>query len=660
MSRQPPIPPPERAKSNAHLRRYEELEMLYAEAPVGLCVLDSKLRYLRVNERHARLHGQSVDAYPGCSVVDVMPAYSAPIADYCQRVLATGTAVTDVVDEFDASADRAAPQARSRSYFPLKSEHGEVECVCVVTRESTEVADADQSDEDEDSLAFEKLMAKISHWLVIAEPHELDARITASLAAMGRFLRVDIAALMQRKQSDEPWSHTHEWTTPDWPGPPPSFKDVNVEAEYPWLFRQLAALQPVAIDDTALFPDEAVNEKRTCDELGIRSVLWVPFKVAETVEGFLCFDAVSHQRSWSEHTIRRLSLTGEAIGNALARAHALAELERMNLELKTDNESLKEMAVATSGFEGIVWRSDALSGVLYQIEQVAKTDSTVLLLGETGTGKELMARAVHSRSARADRPLVTVNCAALPASLIESELFGHEKGAFTGAVTKRIGRFELAHRGTIFLDEIGDLPIELQAKLLRVLQQGEFEPLGSERKVKVDVRVIAATNTDLKTAVEDGTFRADLFYRLNVFPVTVPPLRERRTDIPLLVWYFIDKHKQRLSKVIREVPQTTMDWLCSYDFPGNVRELENIIERALILSSGSRLEIGVDFRSSDAAAGNATAGDTLAEVERAHISKVLEACDWRIKGKGNAAERLALHPNTLRFRMNKLGIKRPG
>jgi transcriptional regulator with GAF, ATPase, and Fis domain len=329
--------------------------------------------------------------------------------------------------------------------------------------------------------------------------------------------------------------------------------------------------------------------------------------------------------------------------------------------LETDNASLREMLVTdSSAFEGIVWRSDSLAGVLYQIEQVAKTDSTVLLLGETGTGKELMAQAVHSRSNRADRPLITVNCAALPASLIESELFGHEKGAFTGAVSKRIGRFELANHGTIFLDEIGDLPLELQAKLLRALQQGEFEPLGSARKVKVDVRIIAATNTVLKTAMENGTFRADLFYRLNVFPVTVPPLRERRSDIPLLVWYFIDKHKQRLSKVIREVPEATMDWLCRYDFPGNVRELENIIERALILSPGSRLEIGFDLGSTDAADGNAFAGDTLAEVERAHISKVLKACDWRIKGKGNAAERLALHPNTLRFRMSKLGITRPG
>jgi transcriptional regulator with GAF, ATPase, and Fis domain len=477
---------------------------------------------------------------------------------------------------------------------------------------------------------------------------------------MGRFLRVDFAAVMQRRCADDPWTHTHEWTSPDYPGSPLSFSGVDVEAEYPWLYSRLAALQPVAIDDTALFPDEAASVKRTCDALGIRSVLWAPFIVDEAVEGFLGFNALSHQRRWSEQTIRRLSLTGEAIGNALARAHTQVELERVNLELQADNRSLREIAVSTPDFEGIVWRSDALSAVLYQIEQVAKTDSTVLLLGETGTGKELIAQAVHSRSNRADRPLVTVNCAALPTTLIESELFGHVKGAFTGAVSKRIGRFELADRGTIFLDEIGDLPIELQPKLLRVLQEGEFEPLGSARTLKVDVRVIAATNADLTMAVEDGTFRADLFYRLNVFPITVPPLRKRRTDIPLLVWYFIDKHKRRLSTEIREVPPATMDWLCSYDFPGNVRELENIIERAVILSRGGRLDLGIDLGSTEAAAGDATVGDTLAEVERAHISKVLEACDWRVKGKGNAAERLALHPNTLRFRMNKLGIKRPG
>jgi len=289
---------------------------------------------------------------------------------------------------------------------------------------------------------------------------------------------------------------------------------------------------------------------------------------------------------------------------------------------------------------------------------VAPTDTSVLLLGETGTGKELIARALHAKGRRAERPLIKVNCAALPSSLIESELFGHEKGAFTGATGKRTGRFALADGATIFLDEVGDLPLELQAKLLRVLQDGEFEPLGSSKTIQVDARVIAATNRDLKMAVEAGTFRADLFYRLNVFPIALPPLRARRKDIPLLVWYFVDKLKSRLGKNIEEVPAEVMDLLCRYDWPGNVRELENVIERAMILSPTPRLELRQEHGLLAKSEGSVDS-DALADVERTHIVRVLDACDWKIKGKGNAAERLGLHPNTLRFRMGKLGIERP-
>ena len=339
--------------------------------------------------------------------------------------------------------------------------------------------------------------------------------------------------------------------------------------------------------------------------------------------------------------------------------HTLAELAALKERLEAENVYLQEELKTQYEFADLVGRSPAMRRVLRQVEQVAGTDATVLLLGETGTGKELVARSVHGRSRRKDRPLVKVNCATLPATLIESELFGHEKGAFTGALTRRVGRFELADGGTIFLDEIGDLPLELQAKLLRVLQEGEFERLGSASTLKVDVRVIAATNRDLRKAIADGSFRPDLYYRLRVFPIEVPPLRERRDDIPLLAWYFVTKHQGRLGKTIDKIPKSLMDALMTYGWPGNVRELENLIERALILSPGPTLQTD-EHLGEPVAVPRATAPDSprLDTAERAHILGVLEDCSWKLKGKGNAAERLGLKPSTLRFRMRKLGIER--
>jgi transcriptional regulator with GAF, ATPase, and Fis domain len=295
--------------------------------------------------------------------------------------------------------------------------------------------------------------------------------------------------------------------------------------------------------------------------------------------------------------------------------------------------------------------------VLHQVEQVAETDATVLILGETGTGKELIARAIHDRSPRSRRPLVKVNCAALPSSLIESELFGHEKGAFTGAVTRREGRFTLADGGTIFLDEIGDLPIDLQSKLLRVLQEGEFEPLGGSRTRKVDVRVIAATNRDLDAAMEEETFRPDLYYRLTVFPIRIPTLRERPEDIPLLTWGFIRRNEPRLGKNIRTIPKEVMDRLVAYSWPGNVRELENVIQRAMILSPGTALVLPDLGEQGPAAGPRASTAQSLEDVERDHIHSVLKSVSWQIKGPGGAAERLGLAPSTLRYRMKKLGIQ---
>ena len=307
----------------------------------------------------------------------------------------------------------------------------------------------------------------------------------------------------------------------------------------------------------------------------------------------------------------------------------------------------------------IVGDSDALRYVMFRVDQVASTAATVLLLGETGTGKELVARAIHKRSPRRNRPITVVNCATMPASLIESELFGRERGAFTGAHATQVGRFELANRGTIFLDEIGELPLELQPKLLRVLQEGQFERLGSPRTVDVDVRIIAATNRDLTEEVREGRFRRDLYYRLNVFPITLPTLRQRRDDIPALVRHVVDRLSRSMGKRIDVIPPRVLDVLSRHDWPGNIRELENVLQRAIILSPDSTLALQGAWMPTSEPSFEPEGGATLAEVERRHIHSVLESTHWRLEGAGGAAAILGLKPSTLRSRMAKQNIVRP-
>jgi formate hydrogenlyase transcriptional activator len=375
----------------------------------------------------------------------------------------------------------------------------------------------------------------------------------------------------------------------------------------------------------------------------------------------LALEGLRTARAWPRPLIERLRLLGELLAGALhrlaqERALGKTHLEAARLASRVSDRADAHSAAPGWAFDDISGTSIALRAALARVQQVAATDSTVLLLGETGTGKELFARAIHANSPRRRKALVTLNCAALPASLVETELFGHQRGAFTGAVAERIGRFELAHGGTLFLDEIGDLPLEIQAKLLRVLQDRTFERVGSSQTQKVDVRVIAATNRGLEEAVATDKFRADLYYRLSVFPIRLPPLRERREDIPALVWAIIGKRQQALGRSIKRVPPAVMQQLQAYEWPGNIRELENAIERALIHSSGDSIALDDDFSTGEADRQPAAA--TLLAVERLHIQQVLQDCHWRINGNGNAAERLGLHPNTLRFRMKKLGIVR--
>jgi formate hydrogenlyase transcriptional activator len=389
---------------------------------------------------------------------------------------------------------------------------------------------------------------------------------------------------------------------------------------------------------------------------GIRSYMIVPLIARDKVFGTL-FVASCTPNRYSSEDVALLQAVAKQIALAIENMLAYEEIARLRARLEEENRYLQEEIKSGHNFDEIVGQSRAIKEVFKAIAAVAPAGATVLIIGETGTGKELVARALHNLSPRGGKALIKVNCAALPAGLIESELFGHEKGAFTGAIARKIGRFELAHGGTLFLDEIGDLPPELQPKLLRVLQEGEFERIGASHTTTVDVRVIAATNRDLETAIRENRFRSDLYYRLNVFPIRLPPLRERTEDIPLLVRYLTLKHGTRLGKRIANVSPAIMKVLQTYSWPGNVRELENVIERATILSEGAELDLG-GWPVTTGDRGREGGTGTLEDVDREHIRAVLKLTGWLVSGERGAARHLGIKPTTLEARMKKLGITR--
>jgi formate hydrogenlyase transcriptional activator len=441
------------------------------------------------------------------------------------------------------------------------------------------------------------------------------------------------------------------------------------------VFRQAQPLLRRDITTEGEFPMEA---SALAD--GIRSYVIVPLLLRGTPIGTLAvasgtpgqygtgditlLEALAVQVALAVENMR---VHEELTARAATNARLLAEVEQLTNRLQRENVYLQEEIRKEHNFVEMVGSSPALLATLRRVEQVAPTDSTVLISGETGTGKELIARAIHDRSPRRDRPLVKVNCAAISAGLVESELFGHVKGAFTGALERRHGRFELADGGTLLLDEVGELPLETQVKLLRILQEQEFEPVGSSRTVRVNVRVLAATNRDLEEAVKASRFRADLYYRLAVLPVEVPPLRERREDIAQMAMFFLARFAKRFGKAVEAISRASLDRLLAYPWPGNVRELQNVIERAVVLADGPVLELGRGLLPASAgrddpptpAAGAPDPTESLDGVERRHILVTLERVRWVIEGPQGAARILGLHPNTLRSRMERLGIRRP-
>jgi formate hydrogenlyase transcriptional activator len=516
----------------------------------------------------------------------------------------------------------------------------------------------------EQDLEFEKLLSEVSTKFANIPAKEVDQEIKDVLRRVAGMFELDRGSVMQYSKDLGQIYATHSYARD---GLPEFFVlsegGAFVTEQYlPWVTERMSHEETVVFSDADDLPKEAEKDRQTFQELGVKSGIAIPYFVEGSFLFTVTFGSTHSGRAWPEDMIHRLRRLGEVFSNAILRKNADQEIQKAFSEIRELKDRLQEENIfllkeikTIRKHPEFIGESNAIRGVLAKVEQVAQRNTTVLILGETGTGKELVARAIHEFSARKSRPMVTVNCAALPATLVEAELFGREKGAYTGALSKQVGRFEIADGSTIFLDEIGELPMELQVKLLRVLERGQFERLGSSKTLSVDVRVIAATNRDLQKAIEEGRFREDLFYRLNVFPIQIPPLRERPEDILPLTWAFIKEFSHAMGKQIDSIPKKGLDAMQRYPWPGNIRELKNLIERSMIESKGKALIVKLPERQTS----KATHALTLEELERKHIREVLEKTNWRIRGRNGAAEILGLKPSTLYARMKKLGVDRP-
>jgi len=509
-------------------------------------------------------------------------------------------------------------------------------------------------------LRFEMVLAEISTLFINLPADRIDSEIEAVQLRVCELLDIDRSTFWQVIEEEPGILKLVSLYQP--PESLPPEERMNAKDFFPWSEQKVLSGETVVISKLTDLPPEAEIDLENYRLYGTKSNVLVPLSVGGgPVFGVLTFAVIREEREWTETVVQQFKIIAQIFANALERKlfedkrlEHLREIEELKQRLENENIYLKEEVKLLIEHTDIVGQHVSMKKVLAQVEQVAGLDSSVLLLGETGTGKELLARAIHSMSLRKDRLLVTVNCASLPPTLIESELFGREKGAYTGAMTKMIGRFEIADGSTLFLDEIGELPFELQSKLLRVLEDGKFERLGSTKPLHVNVRIIAATNRDIEQEVKDSKFRRDLFYRLNVFPIVIPPLRERPDDIPLLVRAFVKEFQKKMGKEIESIPKKTMESLQSYSWPGNVRELRNVIEHAMILNKGKILNAQVPkdtYPETDATG-------TLENMERRHIVAALEKTGWRIAGQGGTAEVLGLKRTTLQSKMKKLGIKR--
>ncbi len=502
----------------------------------------------------------------------------------------------------------------------------------------------------EEKLQFEKIISELSAKFINLPWTQIDDEIDKSLKIIVEFLRFERGTLLELGDSGDDLIVSHQFAQAGVRKTSGSFSNKE---SVPWFHGQLMSGKTVILSSPEDLPPEAIKERELSKNINFKSSITIPVSVGGRITGALGFNTESFDIEWHDELVARLKFVANIFATAITRKNNEAKLEQLQEKIKAENIILKKEVLQDYSFENIIGQSDTIKYVLYRVQQVAPTNTTVLIEGETGVGKQLFAYAIHSMSNRKDHPMFKVNCAALSPTLIESELFGHEKGSFTGADKTVKGRFEVADGGTLFLDEIGEMPLNLQAKLLRVLQDGEFERIGSMQTKKADVRIIAATNRELKNEVQDGKFRKDLYYRLSPYPITVPPLRDRKDDIPLLVNFYVQKISKEMGKNIESISKETMNKLINYQWPGNVRELENVIERAVVISQGNKLNIIEDLSNIPS---DSPSLETLEEKEKQHIIKVHQKTEGRIEGKLGAAEILGMNPSTLRSRIKKLGI----
>ena len=507
----------------------------------------------------------------------------------------------------------------------------------------------------DERLAFERVLSTLAARFVNLAPGDIDAAVLDTQKQIVEALDLDRSALWTFATGTEAVC-THSWTRSGYPQIPLRFPAGHL---FPELISRAEAGETITITRLDDVPSQIDREGLA--RFSTKSMVIVPFGENGKVTGAVSFSALRAEREWATDLVERFALVASVFEQAMARradheelTRVVAEVRQLRDQLALENTQLRSEVKALRKPRAVVAESRAARRVLEQVEPVAATSTTVLLMGETGSGKEVFAQAIHDMSKRHARPMVRVNCGAIPSALIESELFGRERGAYTGALSRQMGRFEAADGSTIFLDEIAELPLESQVKLLRVIQDKVIERLGSTQPLKVDVRIIAATNRDLERAVEEKLFREDLYYRLNVYPITVPPLRERLEDIPVLVWAFVDEFSKSLGKPIESISKESLAALARHSWPGNVRELRNFVERAMIVATGPRLVFDPPRPSTFGRARTTR----LSEMEAEHIRGILDSVGWRVRGNGGAAERLGMKPTTLESRMTKLGIHR--
>ena len=542
-------------------------------------------------------------------------------------------------------------------------ENGLLERIWAIESDQSELVETKESLKRRQD--FQQLVADVSARLVMALDAEADAVVEECMGEVCTFLDVDRSSIFWLDELGGNIPIAYSWRRAGY-----ELGDSVITTDFPQFTAELLSKQVVRVDSVDLLDDKYCVEKQRLQKMEVKAAVLLPLVIAGEVVGGMAASRVRNAVAWTDQDIQDLTRFSELFANFVLRLkshraliEALSGLRRATDRLEAENVYLREEIELTHGFDDIIGQSRSILRSLQLVEQVADTMTPVLIFGETGTGKELVARALHELSDRRDHPLVKVNCAALPANLIESELFGHEKGAFTGADSAKRGRFDLAAGSTLFLDEIGEIPVELQSKLLRVLQEGEFERLGGTKTIKVDVRIVVATNRDLDDAVLAGEFRSDLYYRINTFPIEIPPLRDRGGDIELLARHFVRLHAKRLRRDVQEISSEMIQQLHDYQWPGNVRELEGIIQRALILSTGPVLNLAEPLVTSEfddsvpKIVSTTIAGLKL--VERDHIISVLDASNWKISGDLGASAQLGLPPSTLRSKMKKLGIVRP-